>query len=86
MKEVWNIAAVIPVEKGMGIGVCGKGNNNSNSSFSSSEELVPAPNTFLGASTQDLLARGTELLKRTRKGNYSQLPSQATLLISPLLY
>ncbi|KAL6214662.1 hypothetical protein ACLB2K_014094 [Fragaria x ananassa] len=70
MKEVWNIAAVIPVEKGMGIGVCGKGNNNnSNSSFSSSEELVPAPNTFLGASYQDLLARGTELLKRTRKGD-----------------
>lgn len=84
MKEVWNIAAVIPVEKGMGIGVCGKGNNNnSNSSFSSSEELVPAPNTFLGASYQDLLARGTELLKRTRKGNYSQVKQ---LLISPLLY
>lgn len=72
LKEVWNIAAVIPVEKGMGIGVCGKGNNNSNGSFSSSEELVPVPNTFLGASNQDLLARGTELLKRTRKGNNSE--------------
>ncbi|CAN6561259.1 unnamed protein product [Malus baccata var. baccata] len=74
MKEAWNMSAVIPVEKGMGIGVCaGKANNNkggdrsSGSSFS--DDLVPVDPTFLGVSNQDLLARGTELLKRTRKGD-----------------
>ncbi|KAF3436256.1 hypothetical protein FNV43_RR23348 [Rhamnella rubrinervis] len=62
MKEVWNIAAVIPVEKGMGLGVCGKGNNSHpNGSFSG--ELCPADNF------PDILARGSELLKRTRKGD-----------------
>nr|XP_009398555.1 PREDICTED: VAN3-binding protein-like [Musa acuminata subsp. malaccensis] len=72
LKEVWNIAAVIPVEKG------GAANNNhhrrrmqekeldSNSS-SVSGELVAEEN-FLGLCCQELLARGTELLKRTRKG------------------
>ncbi|KAG9451912.1 hypothetical protein H6P81_004816 [Aristolochia fimbriata] len=58
LKEVWNIAAVIPVEKGM-MNPAGSGN------FSG--ELVPEDN-FLGLCSQDLLARGTELLKRTRKG------------------
>ncbi|TQD99265.1 hypothetical protein C1H46_015054 [Malus baccata] len=72
MKEAWNVSAVIPVEKGMGIGVCaGKANNNNGgdrsrgSSFS--DDLVPVDPTFLGVSNQDLLTRGTELLKRTRK-------------------
>ncbi|XP_068650675.1 VAN3-binding protein-like [Aristolochia californica] len=59
LKEVWNIAAVIPVEKGM-IHQAGSGN------FSG--ELVPEDN-FLGLCSQDRLARGTELLKRTRKGD-----------------
>lgn len=70
MKEVWNIAAVIPVEKGMGIGVCGKANNGERNGSFSDELVVPSPldTTFLGVSNQDLLARGTELLKRTRKG------------------
>ncbi|XP_041016472.1 VAN3-binding protein [Juglans microcarpa x Juglans regia] len=68
LKEVWNIAAVTPLEKGMaGIGFCGKGNNGLPSS-SSSGELVPVEK-FLGIDSQDLLARGTELLKRTRKGD-----------------
>ncbi|XP_068634488.1 VAN3-binding protein-like [Aristolochia californica] len=58
LKEVWNIAAVIPVEKGM-INPAGSGN------FSG--ELLPEDN-FLGLCSQDLLAKGTELLKRTRKG------------------
>ncbi|XP_015869065.2 VAN3-binding protein isoform X1 [Ziziphus jujuba] len=62
LKEVWNIAAVIPVEKGTGVG----GNGNSNSSFSG--ELVPEEN-FLGICSRELLARGSELLKRTRKGD-----------------
>ena len=69
LKEVWNIAAVIPVEKGLGGGGGGGGGNgsngNSNSSFSG--ELVPEEN-FLGICSRELLARGCELLKRTRKG------------------
>ncbi|XP_062169189.1 VAN3-binding protein-like isoform X2 [Alnus glutinosa] len=65
LKEVWNIAAVIPVEKGMG--VSGNGSNgSSNSSYSG--ELVPEEN-FLGICSRELLSRGCELLKRTRKGD-----------------
>lgn len=67
LKEVWNIAAVIPVEKGVPIG----GNSVSNgSSGSFSGELVPEEN-FLGICSRELLARGCELLKRTRKGTQS---------------
>lgn len=66
LKEVWNIAAVIPVEKGVGVGGNGNGSNgNSNSSFSG--ELVPEEN-FLGICSRELLAKGCEILKRTRKG------------------
>ncbi|KAK4558325.1 hypothetical protein RGQ29_007890 [Quercus rubra] len=65
LKEVWNIAAVTPLEKGMGIGICGKVNNPSSSS---SGELAPGEN-YLGICSQDFLAKGTELLKRTRKGD-----------------
>ncbi|ONI26364.1 hypothetical protein PRUPE_1G020300 [Prunus persica] len=67
LKEVWNIAAVIPVEKGVGVGGNGNGSNgNSNSSFSG--ELVPEEN-FLGICSRELLAKGCEILKRTRKGD-----------------
>ncbi|OMO85582.1 hypothetical protein COLO4_21557 [Corchorus olitorius] len=62
LKEVWNIAAVIPVDKGGGNG----SNGSSNGSFSG--ELVPEEN-FLGICSRELLARGCELLKRTRKGD-----------------
>ncbi|GLT61555.1 hypothetical protein SLA2020_342530 [Shorea laevis] len=62
LKDVWNIAAVIPVEKGGGSG----SNGSSNGSFSG--ELVPEEN-FLGICSRELLARGCELLKRTRKGD-----------------
>ncbi|KAK9992695.1 hypothetical protein SO802_027680 [Lithocarpus litseifolius] len=65
LKEVWNIAAVIPVEKGMGVPSNGS-NGNSNSSYSG--ELVPEEN-FLGICSRELLARGCEILKRTRKGD-----------------
>ncbi|KAK7279267.1 hypothetical protein RJT34_24314 [Clitoria ternatea] len=73
LKEVWNIAAVIPVEKNLGGGGGGGGaggggngsNGSSNSSFSG--ELVPEEN-FLGICSRELLARGCELLKRTRTG------------------
>lgn len=73
LKEVWNIAAVIPVEKG-GLGGHHTQRHNkqqkeldsNGSSFS--DELVPEEENFLGLCSQELLARGTELLKRTRKG------------------
>ncbi|XP_062144631.1 VAN3-binding protein [Alnus glutinosa] len=67
LKEVWNIAAVTPVDRGMGIGLCGNGNNG-HPSGSSSGELAPVEN-FLGNNGLDLLARGSELLKRTREGD-----------------
>lgn len=65
LKEVWNIAAVIPVEKGVS---ANGGGSNGSSSGSFSGELVPEEN-FLGICSRELLARGCELLKRTRKGN-----------------
>uniref|UniRef100_A0A0A9CYN2 Pleckstrin-like plant domain-containing protein n=1 Tax=Arundo donax TaxID=35708 RepID=A0A0A9CYN2_ARUDO len=84
MKEVWNVAAVIPVEKGAMGGGGRHGHSHkqnvhlkqqhsreldSSSSSSFSDELLLAEeNNFLGICTQELLARGTELLKRTRKG------------------
>ncbi|KAG2301901.1 hypothetical protein Bca52824_030552 [Brassica carinata] len=59
LKEVWNIAAVIPVEKGIpkgGGGGCYQGG------------LTPEDN-FLGTCSRELLAKGCELLKRTREGD-----------------
>ncbi|XP_027938120.1 VAN3-binding protein-like isoform X2 [Vigna unguiculata] len=67
LKEVWNINAVTPLEKGAGIGKCGK-SKNSNSSTSDSGEIMNGEN-LLGACNQEFLARGTALLKRTRKGD-----------------
>ncbi|XP_077248008.1 VAN3-binding protein-like isoform X2 [Tasmannia lanceolata] len=59
LKEVWNIAAVTPVEKG----------NGGNGNFSG--ELLPSEDNMnlLGLCSRELLARGSELLKRTRKGS-----------------
>ncbi|KAK4257989.1 hypothetical protein QN277_007506 [Acacia crassicarpa] len=68
LKEVWNIAAVIPVEKGMGGGASGGNGSTGNSNSSFSGELAPEEN-FLGICSRELLARGCELLKRTRKGD-----------------
>uniref|UniRef100_J3LQZ7 PH domain-containing protein n=1 Tax=Oryza brachyantha TaxID=4533 RepID=J3LQZ7_ORYBR len=76
LKEVWNIAAVIPVEKGtMGGGHHHKQNAQkqhrkleSNGSSISDDLSLEEENNFLGICSQELLARGTELLKRTRKG------------------
>ncbi|KAI3449678.1 hypothetical protein Pfo_006343 [Paulownia fortunei] len=66
LKEVWNVAAAVPIERGLSLGT---GNNSSsNSSGSYCEELVPEEN-FLAACNQEMLARGSELLKRTRKGD-----------------
>ncbi|TKY51191.1 VAN3-binding protein [Spatholobus suberectus] len=68
LKEVWNIAAVIPVEKNLGAGGANSNGTNGNSNSSFSGELVPEEN-FLGICSRELLARGCELLKRTRKGD-----------------
>ncbi|XP_010533279.1 PREDICTED: VAN3-binding protein-like [Tarenaya hassleriana] len=79
LKEVWNIASVIQMDKGINSGGCsnhngnGNGNGNGNSSNGSSSsshsgELVPEDN-FLGICSRELLARGCELLKRTRTGD-----------------
>ncbi|KAM7280254.1 hypothetical protein ACFE04_007388 [Oxalis oulophora] len=65
LKEVWNIAAVIPVDKGMPGG--GNGSIHSTNS-SNSDEMIPGEN-FLGICSRELLARGSELLKRTREGD-----------------
>ncbi|KAL0414487.1 UNVERIFIED_CONTAM: VAN3-binding protein [Sesamum radiatum] len=67
LKDVWNIAAVIPMEKGMGAITGGNSGSNGSSNGSFSGELVPEEN-FLGICSRELLARGCELLKRTRKG------------------
>ncbi|KAA3485436.1 VAN3-binding protein-like [Gossypium australe] len=66
LKEVWNIAAVIPVENNKNGG--NGSNGSSNGSFSG--ELLPEEN-FLGICSRELLARGCELLKRTRKGKHN---------------
>ncbi|XP_071724098.1 VAN3-binding protein-like [Rutidosis leptorrhynchoides] len=70
MKEVWNIASVLPVEKG--ISVCGGKTSHNNhirtANQSFSEEFVGREN-FLEVCNQELLARGSELLKRTRNGD-----------------
>ncbi|KAL8490899.1 hypothetical protein ACS0TY_022776 [Phlomoides rotata] len=65
LKEVWSIASVIPVDKVMGVP---NGGSNGSSNGSLSGELVPEEN-FLGICSRELLARGCELLKRTRKGD-----------------
>ncbi|KAJ9547753.1 hypothetical protein OSB04_020296 [Centaurea solstitialis] len=62
LKEVWNIAAVIPVDRGV------KESKHHGKSTSYCEELLPEEN-FLGICNQELLARGSELLKRTRNGD-----------------
>ncbi|EPS63537.1 hypothetical protein M569_11247, partial [Genlisea aurea] len=51
LKDVWNIAAVIPVEKGI----------KSDSSHNDEAAAIPVD--------RDFLARGSELLKKTRKGD-----------------
>ncbi|KAL8128850.1 hypothetical protein V2J09_018005 [Rumex salicifolius] len=63
LKDVWNIAAVLPMEKG----VAGGANGSIGSSSSHSDELYPEEK-FLGICSRELLARGSELLKRTRTG------------------
>jgi hypothetical protein len=71
MKEVWHIASVIPMDKGINLGGCSNVNGNgsyvSSSSSHSGEFLVE--DNFLGHCNREWLARGGQLLKRTRKGD-----------------
>ncbi|XAR57279.1 hypothetical protein NMG60_11025356 [Bertholletia excelsa] len=69
LKEVWNIAAVIPVEKGSGVGHGSGSGSNGSSNGSFSGELVGPEENFLGICSRELLAQGCALLKRTRKGD-----------------
>ncbi|KAL9430988.1 hypothetical protein AB3S75_026226 [Citrus x aurantiifolia] len=68
MKEVLNIAAVLPVERGSTGGPTGAKGNAGHLNHSFSGELSPGED-FLSACSQELLAKGAELLKRTRKGD-----------------
>uniref|UniRef100_J3NES5 Pleckstrin-like plant domain-containing protein n=1 Tax=Oryza brachyantha TaxID=4533 RepID=J3NES5_ORYBR len=85
LKDVWNVAAVIPVEKNAITGGNGHhhhhkhnsqkrqhhhhhGGSNTSSSVSDDLAVDDDTNNFLSICSQELLARGTELLKRTRKG------------------
>lgn len=63
MKEVCNIAAVLPVEKGI------KGENRHSRNGSYNGEANLQSENFLGSCSEELLARGSELLKRTRTGD-----------------
>nr|GEX03020.1 VAN3-binding protein-like [Tanacetum cinerariifolium] len=60
LKEVWNIAAVIPVDRGI------KVNKNNGKSNSYREDILPEEN-FLRMCNQELLAQGSEL--RTCNGD-----------------
>ncbi|MCD9643820.1 hypothetical protein HAX54_031667 [Datura stramonium] len=75
LKEVWNIAAVIPIEKGIGTGTgtgtgTGRTSDQTHSNNSNNYcEGLDIEENFLGVCNQELLARGRELLKRTRNGD-----------------
>ncbi|XP_052170401.1 VAN3-binding protein-like [Diospyros lotus] len=73
LKEVWNVAAAMPVDKGTGTGT-GTGMkmsgriSNDHINGNCNKGAVVEEN-FLDSCNQGLLARGVELLKRTRKGD-----------------
>nr|GMD23660.1 VAN3-binding protein-like [Ipomoea batatas] len=69
LKEVWNMASVIPSDEvaAAAAGRGGKGGrSNSNSNGNGYCEGLDIEENFLGVCNQELLARGRELLKRTR--------------------
>ncbi|CAA7394786.1 unnamed protein product [Spirodela intermedia] len=80
LKEVWNVAAVVPLEKGSA--AHGRPQHHRPRQHCHEESIQQAedrrndipfsgellPEDFLGMCSQELLARGAELLKRTRKG------------------
>ncbi|KAK8923879.1 hypothetical protein KSP39_PZI019652 [Platanthera zijinensis] len=68
LKEMWNTTAVIPVEKGCEKNRRHWNRHSENKPAVSSSDFIPGQN-FLGLCNQNLLSRGSELLKRTRKGD-----------------
>lgn len=72
-KEVWNIAAVIPVEKAAAAEVIGKEADSVHSKSNEYKVDSVMKESFLDICHQEYLARGSELLKRTRKGKNSSL-------------
>ncbi|XP_020577213.1 VAN3-binding protein-like [Phalaenopsis equestris] len=77
LREVWNIAAVIPEEKG---GVSSRFGHHLRQQHELNSPATAAKDgnggvgsnykeNFLGICSQEVLSRGAELLKRTRKGN-----------------
>lgn len=73
LKDVWSIGAAVPAvdQKGTRIRMSGCSSNyhdeqNQGNGFI---EGLALEDDFLDSCHQQLLARGTELLKRTRKGN-----------------
>uniref|UniRef100_A0A7C9AJV8 VAN3-binding protein-like auxin canalisation domain-containing protein n=1 Tax=Opuntia streptacantha TaxID=393608 RepID=A0A7C9AJV8_OPUST len=68
MKEVCNIAAVLPVERGLGIGAGSNGENGHCQNGSYNGDAGSQGENFLGLCNEELLSRGSELLKRTRTG------------------
>lgn len=73
LKEVWNIAAVIPIEKGIGVGTV-RNNDQTQTNSNNYCEGLDIEENFLGVCNQELLARGRELLKRTRNGKLHKSP------------
>lgn len=74
LREAWNISAVIPVEK---VGACSQFEHHcrrqkqgkSPATGIGMNDGIHQQDDFIGICGQDLLARGAELLKRTRKGS-----------------
>lgn len=81
MKDVWNVAAVAPLDKGTRFVSGGNGGSNGSSNASFSGELIPEEN-FLEICSRELLARGCELLKKTRTGKLSLELVKISLLTS----
>nr|GLL33164.1 hypothetical protein BC332_07540 [Ipomoea trifida] len=73
LKEVWNMASVIPSDEVAAAAAAGRGGkggrSNSNSNGNGYCEGLDIEENFLGVCNQELLARGRELLKRTRNGD-----------------
>jgi len=65
-----HMTASLPVERGSGFGSGTKIESDRSLTGSSSSEASLHGDNFLGLSNEELLARGSELLKRTRKGRY----------------
>ncbi|GAB4841640.1 hypothetical protein Ancab_022354 [Ancistrocladus abbreviatus] len=66
MKEASSIASVLPVERGIGMGIKGDLDSIKNGSYNGD---LPTGEDLFDLFNEQLLARGCELLKRTRNGD-----------------